>query len=106
MLADPRFDDLRPVSCAACGASVLVAKFSSEHTSVQWSLPAMGECLEFGAVVAAGGQTALTDGCGLLRSSIEAAVRSGRLPVASPLGPRLEPSLDPRLDPSLDPRDA
>jgi hypothetical protein len=81
---DPRFDGLRPVSCAACGASVLVAKFSPQHTTVQWSLPAMRACLEFGVLTAAGEQTALAEGCGRLRSSIDAAVRGGRLPVEAP----------------------
>jgi hypothetical protein len=63
---------------------VLVAKFSPQHTSVQWSLPAMRTCLEFGALVAAGGQSALSSGCASLRSSIDAAVLAGRLPVAPP----------------------
>ena len=83
-LTDPRFDRLAPVDCASCGATVLVAKFSPEHTSVQWSLPAMRTCKEFGALAAAGGQTALSDSCGSLRSSIEAAVHVGRVPVAPP----------------------
>jgi len=81
---DPRFDRPQPVSCAECGATVLVAKFSPQHTSVQWSLPAMRACLEFGVLTAAGEQTALSDGCGRLRSSIDAAVRDGRLPVEAP----------------------
>ncbi|HEX6522043.1 MAG TPA: hypothetical protein VF070_18855 [Streptosporangiaceae bacterium] len=81
---DPRFDGVQPVSCGECGAAVLVAKFSPQHTSVQWSLPAMRACLEFGMLTAAGEQTALSDGCGRLRASIDAAVRDGRLPVAPP----------------------
>jgi hypothetical protein len=72
------------VDCASCGAAVLVAKFSAEHTSVQWSRLAMRACKEFGALIAAGGQTALSDGCDSLRSSIDAAVHAGRLPVAPP----------------------
>ena len=63
---------------------MLVAKFSAEHTSVQWSLPAMRTCKEFGALAAAGGQRALSDSCASLRASIEAAVHAGRLPVAPP----------------------
>ena len=81
---DPRHEGLRPVCCSSCGASVLVAKFSPQHTSVQWSLPAMRACLEFAALAAADGHSALMSGCASLRSSIEAAVRSGRLPVAPP----------------------
>jgi hypothetical protein len=84
MRADPRFDGLAPVCCLSCGAHVLVAKFSEQHTSVQWSMAAMGSCLEFGAVAASGGQTALSPGCAALRASIDAAVTSGRLTVAPP----------------------
>lgn len=83
--SDPRFEGVRPVCCAACGATVLVAKFSAQHTSVQWSPAAMRSCLEFGVLTAAGEQTALAEGCGRLRSSIDAAVRSGRLTVGPPL---------------------
>jgi hypothetical protein len=82
--SDPRFDGLRPVSCAACAASVLVAKFSPQHTAVQWSPAAMRACLEFGVLAAAGEQTALAEGCHRLRSSIDAAVRGGRLAVEAP----------------------
>ena len=81
---DPRFDGLSPVCCVTCGASVLVAKFSPEHTSVQWSLPAQRLCVELGEVAAAGGQTALSPGCARLRACIDAAVRAGRLAVAPP----------------------
>ena len=84
MRADPRFDGLQPVRCSSCDACVLVAKFSPQHTSVQWSRPAMLACLEFGALAEAGSLTALSAGCDRLRSSIEAAVQAGRLPVAPP----------------------
>lgn len=84
MRTDPRFDGLSPVGCTTCGASVLVAKFSAQHTSVQWSLPAQRLCAEFESVAAAGGQTALSPGCAKLRDSIEEAVRAGRLSVAPP----------------------
>jgi hypothetical protein len=67
------------VGCARCGAVVLAAKFSSRHTSVQWSAAAAGACAEFRARAAAGERTALVDGCASLRDSIDAAVRAGRL---------------------------
>lgn len=69
------------VSCARCGAEVLAAKFSPQHTSVQWTAGAVGRCREFGA---AGRPSALIEGCGSLRSSISAAVESGRLEVSPP----------------------
>jgi hypothetical protein len=84
MAADERHAGLQPVCCTRCGAKVLVAKFSAQHTSVQWDEAAVTACAEFGALVRAGGQSALIEGCGSLRDSIDAAVSSGRLTVAPP----------------------
>jgi hypothetical protein len=73
---DPRFDQLKPVTCASCGACVLVAKFSPEHTTVQWDAAAVDACYELTAP--------LVPVCTRLRSSIEDAVAHGRLTVAPP----------------------
>jgi hypothetical protein len=75
---DPRFDGLAPVTCESCGAGVLVAKFSREHTSVQWDAAAVAACLEFD------GPSPLNPGCDRLRASIRDAVARGRLTVAPP----------------------
>jgi hypothetical protein len=75
---DPRFDQLRPVTCATCGACVLVAKFSQEHTSVQWDAAARQACLELRAA------SAPVATCIGLRASIDDAVAHGRLMVAPP----------------------
>src|SRR5277367_3276434 len=53
----PRADDRRaswqPVRCARCGTAVQVAKFSPQHTSVQWTAAAAASCAEFGGARAA-----------------------------------------------------
>ena len=82
--ADDRRATVREVSCARCGAVVLAAKFSPQHTSVQWSPAAVRSCAEFTARVAGGEQTALIDSCASLRASIDRAVRAGGLPVVPP----------------------
>src|SRR5208337_1243871 len=74
---DERHVALGPVSCARCGAAVLVAKFSPQHTSVQWSAAAVRACAEFGALVAEGRPSALVEGCASLRDSIDAVVAGG-----------------------------
>ena len=102
MLAeDERRAAFCPVECGRCGAGVLAAKFSPQHTSVQWSAEAVRACSEFSAAVtlgrpsalvqgcgslraALGERTALIDGCTSLRDSIEAAISDGRLAVAPP----------------------
>jgi hypothetical protein len=92
----PRADDRRaswqPVRCARCGAAVQVAKFSPQHTSVQWTAAAAASCAEFGARAAAGAGTgigtgtgnALVEGCGALRDGIDAALAAGLLSVCPP----------------------
>ena len=82
--ADEREAGFRPVECERCGALALVAKFSPQHTSVQWSLESVRACAEFSARVVAGEQTALIEGCASLRASIDRAVLQGRLDVCPP----------------------
>jgi len=83
-LDDEREAGLRPVDCARCGAVVQVAKFSWQHTSVQWSLAAVRACAEFSARAAAGEPSALVGTCASLRDSIDRAVVEGRLEVLPP----------------------
>jgi hypothetical protein len=73
-----------PVECVRCGAGVLAAKFSPQHTTVQWSAEAVRACSEFSAAVSLGRPSALVEGCGSLRDSIDAAVMAGRLEVTPP----------------------
>jgi hypothetical protein len=90
----PRADDRRaswqPVRCARCGAAVQVAKFSPQHTSVQWTAAAAASCAEFGARAGAGAGagvgvgSALIEGCGALRGSIDTALAAGLLSVCPP----------------------
>jgi hypothetical protein len=88
LTAEPPVDEreagFRPVECERCGAVVLVAKFSVQHTSVQWSAESMRTCAEFSARIAAGEQTALVDSCASLRDSIDRAVLEGRLEILPP----------------------
>jgi hypothetical protein len=74
-----------PVECGRCGAAVLAAKFSPQHTVVQWSPAAVRACAEFSAALSFSGRpSALVEGCGSLRDSIDAAVAAGRLEVSPP----------------------
>jgi hypothetical protein len=68
-----------PVECAQCGVVVRVAKFSLQHTSVQWTQQAVRGCTEF-----SGGNSALIATCASLRDSIEDAVAGGRVEVLPP----------------------
>src|SRR6266567_3693958 len=79
--ADERAWRYAEVECGRCGAVVEVAKFSPQHTSVQWDAGAVLRCAEFSAAVAAGEPTALIATCASLRASIDAAVADGRVDV-------------------------
>ena len=83
---DDRRASPQPVRCARCGAAVLVAKFSPQHTSVQWTAAAAASCAEFARAGRPARRPggALIEGCGALRDSIDAAVASGRLAVCPP----------------------
>ena len=73
------------VECARCGAVVQVAKFSPQHTSVQWTAEAVLRCAEFSAAAARlGTPSALIASCASLRASIDDAVGSGRVQIAPP----------------------
>jgi hypothetical protein len=61
-----------------------VAKFSAQHTSVQWSLESVRACAEFSARAAAGQPSALVGTCASLRDSIDRAVREGRVDITPP----------------------
>ena len=84
LVRDERYGAFCPVECGRCGAGVLAAKFSPQHTSVQWSAEGVRACLEFSAAVCLGRPSALVEGCGSLRDSIDAAVKDGRLGVSPP----------------------
>ena len=82
--ADERRAAFCVVECGRCGAAVLAAKFSPQHTSVQWTAASVRACSEFSAAASLGRPSALVEGCGSLRDSIDAAVAAGRLEVAPP----------------------
>jgi hypothetical protein len=63
---------------------VQVAKFSPQHTVVQWNPESVRACAEFAAEAAEGRPSALIEGCTSLRDSIERAVAEGRVEVSAP----------------------
>jgi hypothetical protein len=81
---DERNAGYRRIECDRCAATVQVAKFSAQHTCVQWSPASVLACAEFTARGADGEQSALIDTCASLRDSIERAVAEGRLEVSPP----------------------
>ncbi len=80
---------MRRIDCAQCGTGVLVAKYSAQHTGVQWlsdtadcTLARAGEVRPPGRLDGAAGSL-----CPALYATIDAAARSGELPITR----RVEP---------------
>ena len=82
--SDERRTGYRWVGCDRCGAAVQVAKFSPQHTVVQWNPESVRSCAEFTAGAAEGRPSALIEGCTSIRDSIERAVAEGSLEVSPP----------------------
>ena len=80
---DERRAGFQWVGCDRCGAAVQVAKFSPQHTIVQWNPESVRACAEFTAR-APRAADALIDTCASLRDSIDRAVRDGRLEILPP----------------------
>ncbi|MFB7395101.1 hypothetical protein [Streptomyces sp. NPDC056191] len=72
---------MRPVECGTCGNQVLCEKFSTAHTSVQWTAEAGVVCAEFRGRTTEGGSSAGIRTCRALRASIDRAVADGSLVV-------------------------
>ena len=68
------------VACLDCLARVGVKKNSEHHTSIQWSSDARRACPELSR--RSGGRD-LHPACPRMISSIEAAVREGRIPIGA-----------------------
>jgi hypothetical protein len=81
---DERHPGFRRVRCDRCGATVQAAKFSPQHTIVQWDAVAVRACAEFRDRAAAGEPSALIEGCASVRDSIDRAVLEGHLEVSPP----------------------
>ena len=68
---------MQSVQCRECGVSVLVEKFSWEHTGVQWTEDAVAACPALAPLAARGDTASLTRGCEAMRSSIRTAAVEG-----------------------------
>lgn len=70
-------EGLTSVSCLDCTVTVQVRKNTDRQTAIQWSDEAQHACPELAR------QVGIHEGCPRLAASIDAAVRSGQLPVGA-----------------------
>jgi hypothetical protein len=72
--------NLVEVACLDCLAEVKVRKQSEFHTSIEWSTEAVGQCAEF-AKARNSGDFRMLPACSRMQSSIQDAVRDGRIEI-------------------------
>jgi hypothetical protein len=81
---DVRLDDgpMTPVACTTCGAGVEARKSSWDQTSIQWSVEALGTCVERRASSPRPGPNgAAFLGCTALTQTLREAAVRGDLPI-------------------------
>ena len=75
---------LTEVACLDCLARVGVKKNSDHHTSIQWTQEAREHCPELSRIDGAGPQgRTIHASCPRLLASIDAAARSGQIPIGA-----------------------
>lgn len=74
---------LTEVACLDCLATVRVKKNSDHHTSIQWSSEALEHCTEFSRASSQPEGRPIRVSCSRLRSSIEQAVKDGKIEVGA-----------------------
>lgn len=70
---------MQPITCRLCSNTVLVEKYSNQHTSIQWLEESSTTCQKF-ADKAARGETLGTDeSCSALIATIDSAAAAGEI---------------------------
>ncbi len=71
------------VACLDCLASVRVKKNSEHHTSIQWDTESQQHCAEFSRAASQPEGRPIRLGCSRLRSSIDQAVKDGKIEIGA-----------------------
>jgi hypothetical protein len=76
--------EMTEVECRGCGGCVLVKKYSSFHTTVQWNPEARKQCRVLDQACRDGRSTASVPTCPHLPASIDYRLAEGLIPSESP----------------------
>jgi hypothetical protein len=71
------------VACLDCLAKVRVKKNSDHHTAIQWTADALDHCAEFRKAASQPEGRPIWSACSRLRSSIDQAVRDGKIEIGA-----------------------
>jgi len=74
-------DGMTPLRCQGCHALVLVRKYSTHQTSVQWTEPPQTHCPVFARLAENDARPGRPDGCAKLEKTIKWAIDEGVLEV-------------------------
>lgn len=73
---------MQPIDCRLCGNTVLVEKYSNQHTSIQWLEESATSCQRFAEKVARGEALGTDESCSALNASIDGAAADGQIPLS------------------------
>ncbi|WP_024796891.1 hypothetical protein [Tomitella biformata] len=70
---------MQPIDCRLCGNTVLVEKYSNQHTSIQWLEASATSCQRFAERLARGDRLGTDESCSALNASIDGAAAAGEI---------------------------
>lgn len=70
---------MQPITCRLCSNTVLVEKYSNQHTSVQWLEESGVSCQKFADKIARGESLGTDESCSALQATIESAAAAGEI---------------------------
>ena len=68
---------MQAIDCRLCANTVLVEKYSNQHTSIQWLKDASTSCQRFAEKIARGEPHTTDASCSALRATIDSAAAGG-----------------------------
>ena len=70
---------MQPITCRLCSNTVLVEKYSNQHTSIQWLEESATSCQKFADKIARGETLSTDEPCSALLATIDSAAAAGEI---------------------------
>ena len=70
---------MQPITCRLCPNTVLVEKYSNQHTSIQWLEDSATSCQRFADKVSRGESLGTDESCSALTATIDSAAAAGEI---------------------------
>ncbi len=70
---------MQAINCRLCSNTVLVEKYSNQHTSIQWLEDSATSCQQFADKIARGEPLGTDQSCSALQATIDSAAAAGEI---------------------------